>query len=626
MMNTPYRIGEWLVRPQHECIERGDEVVHIQPKPMAVLKILIHAGNEVVTRNELFEAVWPGQEISDAALTQCIVELRRAFGDSAHDPKFIKTVPKVGFCLIPPIEQLTVEPSSGGHEIKRYSQLRGHRPLLRLAQVSSILIAVLAFALWFYPRVNETTSPIEPPARDPPSIAVLPFDDLSENQDQEYFASGLSEELLNHLAQRPGLRVIARQSSFAFRNSNLTVPELAEQLKVSHVLEGSVRKSGDQLRIAAQLIDGEDGSHLWSNSYDRNMQDIFDVQAEIAGSVVRAIYSELVLAEALQPVRARSAEVGTYDAYLRATFLFQKGTQESSWQAIEILEKALETDPDSALALAALSTGLSQLAHGPFPHRDLYRRAKAAADRAVELDETLPEAHLAVAMYKQYYEWEWPAAERSYMRSLELRPNQPFAWYHLAWLYELQDRREEAISAGRHAVELDPMSHFFISWLSYQYWVSGELDHARQLAESVLESNPNHPVAAQALAFVACDQGRFEEAIELAQIASQSDYFAWTLPVVNVLAGQPEQARTSLTEWEHGDHNALAFVQVYSVLGNVDQAYTWMQRARDAGISWYPWALGYVPYMRHMLEDPRIIALAREVDTPTRFRTRFPKP
>ncbi|MGD9020284.1 MAG: winged helix-turn-helix domain-containing protein [Lysobacterales bacterium] len=622
-MNDHYRIGEWLLRPQHDHIERGDEIVHIQPKPMAVLKTLVHAGNEIVTRNEIFEAVWPGQEVSDAALTQCIVELRHAFGDSAHDPKVIRTVPKVGFCLMPPVERVTEEPPPKSHATRLDPRPRNYRALLKVARAAIIVAAALGLTLWYFMRANDVVVTISPPAHRSPSIAVLPFDDMSENQDQEYFASGLSEELLNHLAQRPGLRVIARKSSFAFQNSNLTVPELADQLNVSHVLEGSVRKSGDQLRISAQLINGEDGSHLWSKSYDRTLQDIFDVQAEIAASVVRSIYSELVTTEAPRPVRARSTELDTYDAYLRAIFLFHKGTQEGSWQAIDILEKALEADPTSALALAAISTGLSQIAHGPSPHRDLYHRAKSAADKAVALDEALPEAHLAVALYKQYYDWDWTAAEISFKRSLELRPNQPLAWYHLAWLYELLDRREEAIAAGRQAVELDPMSNFFIGWLSYQYWVSGLLDDARELATKVLESNPTHPVAAQALAFVECDRGHFEEAIELARIASQSDYFGWTLPIVRVLAGQPEMARKTLSEWEPLDHNALAFVQVYSVLRDLDQAYAWMRRARDGGSSWYPWALGYVPYMRHVLDDPRIVELAREVGTPTRYQSRY---
>ena len=234
-MSTAYRLGEWTIRPQHACIERGDEVVHLKPKPMAVLECLRRAVGEVVTRDELFESVWPGGVVSDATLTQCIVELRRAFSDSAQTPRVIKTIPKVGFCLIPLIEELVEE---AGMPEDRESP--GKQGVLKRIGVfgAALVIAMLAFGSWWYQRDVVVSAPdsIVHDSDITPSIAVLPFVNMSDEPGNEYFADGLTEELQILLARIPQLKVSARTSSFTFRNKDVTIAEIAKTLNVAHLL------------------------------------------------------------------------------------------------------------------------------------------------------------------------------------------------------------------------------------------------------------------------------------------------------------------------------------------------------------------------------------------------------
>ena len=253
-MNSGYRLDDWVIRPQHACIERGGEVIHLKPKPMAVLECLCRAGGEVVTRDALFDSVWPGGVVSDATLTQCIVELRRAFGDSAQSPRVIKTIPKVGFCLIPPIKQLEAETRIPTDRNKPDKQWTSKRPGLMGA---ALVFLVLAVGGWWIQRdvADSVPKPAVRISDMAPSIAVLPFVNMSEDPGNEYFSDGLSEELQILLAKIPELKVSARTSSFAFRNKDVTIAEIASALNVAHVLEGSVRKSGNRIRISVQLIE-----------------------------------------------------------------------------------------------------------------------------------------------------------------------------------------------------------------------------------------------------------------------------------------------------------------------------------------------------------------------------------
>lgn len=444
-MRADFRLEDWIVRPRLDCIERGDETVHIHPKPMAVLECLASAGGEVVTRDELFERVWPGVIVTDDTLTQSIVELRKAFGDSPRNHRIIKTIPKVGFCLVPPVIFLSAEKETLARP------KAGRRVTL---MVLAVFLALTVTWIWWPAETPDTGHPQI-------SIAVLPFTDMSKDQDQEYFADGVSEELSNGLARVEGLRVTGRTSSFYFKGRNEDLRVIGEKLGVSHVLEGSVRKDGENLRITAQLVDTADGFHLWSDTYDydRELTNDLAVQERISAAVVRALEDELELQ--LGPV---SQGVGTtsseaHDAFLRGKYLMAQRTVDALKGAVHEFEKAIEIDPDYAIAHAELSMCIRlyrYYAGIPGAGKDKGKRSRTEvhAERAMELNPNLAEALAAMARIQKTRE----DGLKYYQQALEINPNYSIVYTWMAEPLEGLGRYQEAFTARQAGLLLDPMS------------------------------------------------------------------------------------------------------------------------------------------------------------------------
>lgn len=499
-MPTEYCLGDWFIRPRLNCIERGDDVIHLQPKPMAVLQCLAEAGGEVVTRDTLFEAVWPGQIVSDAALTQCIVELRRAFGDSAHEPQIIRTVPKVGFCLIPPVQVVADDGEpTGGDPSRRFPQ-RIRPWLLPGAAVAVVVIAAFAMYDWGRRPAPEGTVAVSPAQyQRAPSIAVLPFADMSEAGDQGYFADGLSEELLSRLAQVPGLRVIARQSSFAFRDKDLTVPQIALKLDVSHVLEGAVRKSGDHLRISAELVRAADGSQLWSRAYDRTLEDVFAIQSEIAAAVAGTLQARLSPAVQQRISITPTNNLEAYDAYLLGWQRLMQRNSRSLAEALEYMQRAVELDGQFAAAWAGLARAYElQPERGLEMHKMLAKTSEAAR-RALELDPRQALAHTMLGVV-QARSGAAKDAEQSFKRAIEFNPNGGDGYYFYGLLLEYLGRWDEAREMITIAVKLDPMNGSIR--FHHAVWLrrDGRFDEALRELATVLEFEPEFVMAQDASA------------------------------------------------------------------------------------------------------------------------------
>jgi TolB-like protein/DNA-binding winged helix-turn-helix (wHTH) protein len=444
-MRADFRLEDWIVRPRLDCIERGDETVHIHPKPMAVLECLAAAGGEVVTRDELFEHVWPDVIVTDDTLTQSIVELRKAFGDSPRDHRIIKTIPKVGFCLVPPVTLLSAEKETLAQ------RKAGNRVKLT---VIAVFLALTIIWVWWPAETPVTTKPQV-------SIAVLPFTDMSKDQDQEYFADGVSEELSNGLARVEGLRVTGRTSSFYFKGRNEDLRVIGEMLGVSHVLEGSVRKDGENLRITAQLVDTADGFHLWSDTYDydRELTNDLAVQERISGAVVSALEKELELQ--LGPV---SQGVGTFsseahDAFLRGKYLLAQRTVDALEGAVYEFEKAIEIDPDYAIAHAELSMSIFLYKYyagtlGKRKDKDKKSRTLIHAERAMELNPNLAEAHAAMARVQKTRE----DRLKYYEQAIEINPNYSIVYTWMGDPLKLLGRYKEVFTTHQAGLLLDPMS------------------------------------------------------------------------------------------------------------------------------------------------------------------------
>ena len=346
-MTGGYCLDGWTVRPHRHQIECDNQIVHLAPKAMAVLDCLVRAANSVVTRQEIFDSVWPGATISDEALTQQIADLRKAFGDSARHSKIIETIPKVGFRLIPPVTALSEESEND----LEYRQPPG--PKQALKWLVSIALGVLVVAL-----LLRQFLPVDPETRgsstnaENPVVAVLPFVNMSGDPDDEHFSDGISEELINLLAKVPGLDAISRTSSFSFKGERVKVTDIARELNASLIVEGTVRRVDKQVRITAQLIDPGTDRHLWSESYDRELSDIFAVQEEIAQSIVTALQDQIGTHNVIggRPM----ANLEAYELFLSGRhYFYQRGTALD--RAVMLLQMAVEKDPEFSEAWAYLA-------------------------------------------------------------------------------------------------------------------------------------------------------------------------------------------------------------------------------------------------------------------------------
>ena len=572
-MSTAYRLGEWTIRPQHACIERGDEVVHLKPKPMAVLECLRKARGEVVTRDELFERVWPGGVISDATLTQCIVELRRAFGDSAQTPRVIKTIPKVGFCLMPPTEKLVEE--SGMPEDRENPSKHGISRGIG-AFVIALVIAVLAFGVWWYQRdvVVPVPDAIVHDSGITPSIAVLPFVNMSDEPGNEYFVDGLTEELQILLAKIPQLKVSARTSSFSFRNKDVTIAEIARTLNVAHVLEGSVRKSDERIRISVQLIEAQSGFELWSESYDRTLDDIFAVQDDVAAAVVDALRIKLMN----EPPRLRETDTEVYSLYLQGKYLMTppRGGKENLEKAVSAFEQVLAIDPDYAPAWVGLSWAYEfQRREGTLPEEQAVALARDAAEKALAIDGNMALAWSTLSYVKKKYDWDWEGARAAMDNALLLEPNNADVFLGLGSVASTLGQFDKSIELFERAVTLDPLGLDGLLSLGFRYQVSGRYDEALELYHRVLVLYPENSFALKDIAEIYLRQGDPERALaEINKLPYSHRLNALKAEVLFIM-GEEEESRALTSEFLNtpAQFGPFAKAQVYAWRGENDDAF-----------------------------------------------------
>lgn len=447
------------------------------------------------------------------------------------------------------------------------------------------------------------------------SIAVLPLQNLSPESTEQYFVTGMYDSLISNLGKIDALQVTSRTSASQV-NISQGIPYIGRKLGVRYVIEGAVYREGNRIRISVKLIDTLSDQHVWSETYERPFDDVMAIQASVARTVARIVQAKLTAQDEDQLARVVKIRPETFESYLRAMFEYQKETQEGYQAGIAILEEALANDPTSALAYAALGQGYSELVHSVLPVMEAVGRARAAAEKAVELDPTLAEAHLALAMEQLYGDFDFEASERSLKKAIELNPSLVDAWYQWAWWLEMQGYDDEAIEAGLKTVELSPLSSFYSAWLAEQYRDAGEYEKAIELAESVLALSPKYPVAWYALGNVYLDQKRYKEAIAAHTEIAHLPFWAFALGQSLAWAGQPEKALEVAQEYEHKPANAIPLAIIYAALGDVEKTVHWSGIAREQRL---PWAIALFSYMtapRSLYKDPRIQNEARLYPTP----------
>ena len=496
---------------------------------------------------------------------------------------------------------------------KQSAQRRLKRTLIAGAVVAAIAVGLLLF------RMNgsrQGTASVPVPEK---SIAVMPFVDLSQAKDQEYFCDGISEEILDALAKVEGLRVVARTSSFAFKGRNADVGEIAQKLNVGNVLEGSLRREGNRVRVAVQLINARDGFHMWSQTFERELEGVFAVQDEITRSVVEAL--KIKLAVALPAHKQPNTE--GYDLYLKGRYFLNRKTQVDAQRATDYFQQALAKDPNDAMAYAGLADSYSSLVFplGAVAPREVMPKAKEAALRALAIDNALGEAHASLAYITFFYDWDWAAAEREFKRALELNPNNADTHHWYSHFLMGQGRVEESLTQSKRALELSPFDMLFNVHLGWHNLYARQYDQALEQIEKAIEMDENFAQAYPWRGLILEQQGKYAEAIAAFQKAINlfpggSSVAKAELAHAYAVSGDREAAQKIIAELQELAKtkyvSSFQIAAIYAGLGEKDEVFAWLEKAfaeRSDGLV----NLNAEQRFDNLRSDPRFTDLARRV-------------
>jgi TolB-like protein/DNA-binding winged helix-turn-helix (wHTH) protein/Flp pilus assembly protein TadD len=620
----------WLDAANH-CLWRDEVRVPIAPKTYDVLRYLVENPGRLVTQEELLEKLWADTYINPEGIRRYILELRKILGDRLDKPEFIETVPKRGYRFIarvidaadPPIspathhEETTIETTSRP-ETTRLAGNRSHqkRTLWKIAIASVAIIAATAIP-WLFQSSRNRAKPSSLPS---PSIAVLPFRDVSPSKDQEYFSDGLAEQLINDLAQISDLKVVGRSSSFRFKGKNQDLHDVGRKLGVANVLEGSVRREGNHVRVTAELIKADDGFQLWSQTYDREINDIFAVQDEIAQAAAEALQVKLLGSNG-QPLRSniRSANPEAYQAFLQANYFLGQGHgKEDLGKALASADQAIRLDPKYAPAWALRATVQNRMAG--FSLTDITegsQRARDDAERAINLDPTSASGYLALARTQNDYDWDWNAANASLTKAAALEPGSVEVLRLRSYLSRELGDLDLAIKLYQEAIALDPLRTDFHLGLGHLLYVAGRNDEAPAELERALDLNPQAAFVHVTFGKILIAKGKPQQA--LAEIEKEPS--GWAKLTGQVLVyhalGRDRDSNVALAALieKYGSDSAFQIAQAYAFRGQIDKSFEWLERAykqRDGGLT----DIKVDPLLKNLHGDARFAELLRKMHLP----------
>jgi TolB-like protein len=473
--------------------------------------------------------------VTDDVLTRAVSELRRILKDEAKQPHIIETVSKNGYRLIAPVQPVIAE-----------SSRRGRSWRLPVVALLALLIVGLGAAFVLRARLTRARVNVTPVQ----SIAVLPLEDLSHDPGQEYFADGMTDELINELAQVRALRVVSRTSVMQFKDSRKPLSEVAKTLNVDAVVEGAVLRSGGRVRITAELIDARLDRQLWAHSYEGDTGDVLKLQSSLADAITREIQIAVTAQEQQRITSARRVNPDALDAYLHGQFYWNLFSEEGMQKAVEYFQRAIDKDPDWAAAYAGQAHAYHELSWY-HPPKQVMPKAKWAAEKAIQIDPSDAEAHAALGWVKWIYEWDWQGAEIEFKRAIEFRPNSSLARAQYALFLASAGRNQEALEEERIALQLDPLSLINNSNLGDILAQNNQLDQAVQQYMMVIRIDSRFGGAHGDLGYAYARQGRFPEAIREIKTGLEYDpdpqYRGW-LAWVYAISGQKERAKETLQE------------------------------------------------------------------------------
>jgi TolB-like protein/Tfp pilus assembly protein PilF len=549
-------------------------IVRIQEQPFQILAVLLERPGEIATRGEIRKALWPGNEFGDFdhAINVAVKKLRDALRDKASNPRFVETVGRRGYRFIGSL-----------HE--------------EVQQASASAIR---------------------------SIAVLPLQNLSSDPAQEYLADGVTDALITNLAKIGSLRVVSRTSVMQYKGVRKSLPVIADELKVDAMVEGSIQRHGDRLRIIVQLLEARNDRHLWADSYDCDFQDLLIVQSQVARDLSEHIKVKLTPQEQAQLAMRRCVNPKAYEAFLKAWYLMNKVTEEGFRKAIGFFQQAIEKDPGYAPAYAGLADAYTSLAViGGAAPREVFPSAKAAALRALEIDSTVGEAHLSLALITWRYDWDWVSAEPQFKRAIELNPRDAVARRRYASYLYGSGRIDESLVQLMIAQTDDPLSAWISSNIGFALYFARRYDDAIKQLHHTLEIEPHFALGHCFLGLALEQKTMFAEAAaefrKGISLSGGKPVYLAALAHAYALSGRETEARDVLEELEmHSKHTyfpAYEIAVIYTGLREPEQAFAWLERAYEERGGW----IGYFkvdPRLDSLRSDARFRTLLRRIGLP----------
>jgi TolB-like protein/Flp pilus assembly protein TadD len=570
MSQQQYEFGPFRLDSSGPLLFRGGKVVPLTPKLADILLVLLENVGKVVEKEELLKKVWPDTFVAEGSLARTVSLLRKALGD---EQEYIATVSKRGYRFVAPVKQ--------------------------------------------------TLNPIAPAAPGKVMLAVLPFQNLSGDKEQEYFADGMTEEMTTQLARMnlEQLRVIARTSAMTYKGTSKSVEEIGRELGVTHILEGSVRRAGPRVRITAQLVSACDQTHLWAQSYDDNVADVLKLQSEIACAIAREVQVKLTPQDKNRLARHRSVNPEAHELFLKGRYVWNRRTEESLKKALTYFQQALELDPTYAEGYVGLADSFNILGYyNAMPPSEAYPKAKAAAVKALSLDDLMGEAHAALGVVKRDYDWDWRGAEAEFKRALELNAGHADAHNWYSTLFNMLGRTDEALNGKMAALELDPLSPAISTDLGRTFYFARQFDRAAEQFKKIIDFDPNFGITYLWLGEVFEQQGMLDQAIPHLEkgvsLSGGGSYALGKLGHGYAVAGRKKDAQRILQQLQELSHrkyvSSYDAAMIYVGSGDHDQAFVWLNRAVAERSLW----LGYIkvePQFDPLRSDPRFRDLLSRV-------------
>ena len=612
--------------------------VRLQDQPFQMLRVLLERHGDIVTRNELKQILWPADTFVDFddGLNTAARKIRDALGDSAEKPRFIETIPRHGYrfvgplpdvrsAVLPPLPEQSKESpeqertGSGSSDSAVLTTQKVFLSHWRILLAGVTALAVFSVALVLY-RSNSAKGAKQPPIK---SLAVLPLTNLSGDPKQEYLADGMTEALIGRLSEIHNLRVISRTSVTRFKDTHLSVSEIARALQVDAIVEGSVIRDGSRIRVHAQLIRAATDEHFWSETYDRELRDVLSLQSDVAKSIARKVEVTVTGEEHARLSSAHTVDPEAYEAYLKGRYYWNKRTADSMPKAALYFEQAISKDPDYGAAYSGLADCNSGLAwHGFISPAEVLPKAYAAAQKAVEIDPQSAEAHASLALVLDH-KWDWAGAEVEFKRALELNPQYANAHHWYGDYLSIQGRHDEALVEAKRALELDPLNLMIGTWVGLRYYLARKYDSATEQSHNIVDLDPNFAAARLILGESYVQLGKHKEGLDelqkAADLSGDSPLYMAQVGVGLALAGERKEALRVIRELQ--DISSKHYVspygvaQIYAALNDKEQTYKWLDSAYRDHAVWMSY-LAVDPVFDSIRSEDRFWDLLQRVGLP----------